>query len=101
MDINPLCVLCRSKVESTQHLLWECKFSKSVWSVFFPNLLSLLAICKADGDPYLFWEELTKRLEDEELSNATIPMWKLWTLRNKAARQDFKPDHIQFLKDLE
>jgi len=32
---NPLCVLCQTKVESSQHLFMECKHALCVWSMCF------------------------------------------------------------------
>lgn len=37
MDINFLCLMCRSKPETAEHLFWECTFAKGIWATYFPS----------------------------------------------------------------
>jgi hypothetical protein len=31
MDVDPLCLFCKSTVESVKHILWDCPSTNNVW----------------------------------------------------------------------
>lgn len=51
VSLNPLCKFCQKHLETTSHLIWECKFSKKVWLNLIPNSLNLFSLCRVDWKP--------------------------------------------------
>lgn len=51
MDLNPLCAFCRCSREDVNHIFWDCKQVRKIWSIFFPKLMKCVDI--ADLVPIL------------------------------------------------
>lgn len=92
IDTNTLCVLFRSREESTEHFLWGCKFSKVVWSHFLSNLFSLLSDCRLGRETLNFLGYLVDKLEESKLYSVVIIIWELWAFRNKIIFKGGKVD---------
>lgn len=80
---NPLCCFCRKNVETTTHILWQCKFSLKIWEIFFPDLVHLISGCRREGTPQDLWNLSIKNLNKEETGKAAIIIWNLWSYQNK------------------
>ncbi len=83
-----ICCLCCREAETLEHLLFQCPFSKSVWSQTLRGNLSLIGtLITLDGSLPLRWTRArfglsasSKRLLDLTVA-ATC--WELWLERNR------------------
>lgn len=87
MDVNPLCLLCRKKPETTTHIFWECKRVRRLWA----NLLPISNnICLDDRSGWApadyceaFWRlERDGRLIEDRVAKFLVICWQIWTHRN-------------------
>lgn len=102
VDINPTCVLCRTKKESTSHIFWGCKVSKSLWNFFIPSSLSLFSVCRENWSSMDFWCWLTENLSDREIEDAVILVWSIWSIRNRTLidSNKFRPEFDQIINQI-
>lgn len=101
MDIIPLCDLCKSKEESTTHVVWLCKFSKEIWSKFIPNSICFLNMCRPNWKPIDIWQGLLNTLSEEEKKTTIIIIWNLWQFRNRVVLEKSSADQTNLCRLIE
>lgn len=88
MEVNPLCILCKTKLETITHLLWECNQTKGMWAQFFPlpNSLFLMnreAWSAADYCEFIWRGGDTDQLTEMNIKWSTVISWQIWKYRNE------------------
>lgn len=83
MSVDPICVFCRCKEESSSYVVWQCKFSKPIWLNFLPNLRPLFSVCREEWRPIYWWKGMIDTLLEEERKWAVVIIWEIWSYRNR------------------
>lgn len=78
IDLNPRCSFYLKKLESTTHLIWECKISKQMWESFIPTSLNLFSFCRVNWSPKDYWSWMTENLNKEDMVKGSIIMWSIY-----------------------
>lgn len=83
MNINPICFMCRKKMETVEHLFWECKFAKGIWANYFSsnNLVCLDGRMGWSTKDYCkkFWNaDGGDRVEEKSLKTSLVICWQIW-----------------------
>jgi hypothetical protein len=76
---NPLCPICKSEGETMEHILWNCKSAKDVWSAYNSKIQKLPTMEMDFASIIII---LTERLEEEELQLVTVVARLIWLRRN-------------------
>ncbi|XP_042962747.1 uncharacterized protein LOC122297026 [Carya illinoinensis] len=84
VDSN-LCLICTREVETSLHTLWACPAAKDVWG---GDNSKLKKWNSSFSDFQQRWEEMTARLNKEDLQMVAVLCYHLWGRRNVYIFQD-------------
>uniref|UniRef100_A0A803PUH4 Reverse transcriptase n=1 Tax=Cannabis sativa TaxID=3483 RepID=A0A803PUH4_CANSA len=80
MQIDPVCHLCGTYVESLPHAIWSCAKAKEVWKL----LPYYSRICKyKGGSMFDFLVEIKHHLSIDEFEEVIKISWAIWENRNR------------------
>ena len=93
------CYMCKSNVETTNHLLIHCEVARELWNLVFSIFGIQWAMPESVRDLLACWSWKSER-GDRGLAWRVVPLclfWCLWRERNFRAFEDIE-DSLIFLK---
>lgn len=85
MTSDEFCPICNQKVETIQHLVWNCGVTNDIWaSTSVPTHKWSWLMNNLDQ----LWEKLVTTLERPDLENVAIILSFIWLKRNNLFSQN-------------
>lgn len=74
---------------------------KRIWNQYIPLTINLFSLNRGNWNPMEYWTWMMKNLKEEELEQAILILWSLWSYRNTIAQRSSKPDKISMIRAVE
>ena len=72
--------MCKQKLETTEHILWECPLARNVWALVKGKIQK----CNNEAqDFFLLFGFMVQSLDQRDLERWATVAWSIWNARNK------------------
>lgn len=80
LEVQPYCLLCKYKLETTLHSLFLCRRARSIWQKIFPSLSLLNQLHLSFLE---LWNDLLSTISSTEREVIALTCWAIWNDRNQ------------------